>query len=63
MEYSVVTHIVYITRWIVLAVPGTVLLKLTRKALPGEDNTTAAMIISQGILGALVFFIDRWIFS
>lgn len=68
MQYRVedfLTHLVYIARWVVLAIPGTGFLKIVRRLLPakdGKDNIVLAMLISQGVLGALVFFIDRWIF-
>lgn len=57
--YSFTTHLIYITRWIVLAIPGAMLLQMVRQVIP---DITFAMLISQGILGAAVFFVDRWIF-
>lgn len=59
MKYSLTTHLIYITRWIVLAIPGAMLLQMIRQVIP---DITFAMLISQGILGAVVFFVDRWIF-
>ena len=65
MKHDFITYIIYITRWVVLAIPGAMFLQATKKLLAriGEDNITIAMLISQGILGALVYFIDRWIFG
>jgi hypothetical protein len=68
------TYCLYVARWIVLAVPGAWVLQGVRKILrqvpdgnngrkgEKEENIVLAMLISQGILGALVFFIDKWIF-
>lgn len=60
------TYCLYVARWIVLAVPGAWVLQGVRRLLRKKDeqkeNIILAMLISQGILGALVFFIDKWIF-
>lgn len=61
-----ITHVIYVFRWVVLAAPGAILLQKTRKLLArttGKDNITIAMLISQGVLGLLVYFIDRLIFK
>ena len=69
MEYRIedfVTHVIYVFRWVALAIPGAILLQKTRKLLArttGKDNITIAMLISQGVLGSLVYFIDRLIFK
>lgn len=52
-------YIIYILRWIVFAIPGAWFLIQVQKIFP-EPYTS--MIISQGILGALIFFIDKQIF-
>lgn len=58
-DYSPLQHAVYVLRWIVLAVPGAWVLVQVQRRVRG---TYAAMIVSQGILGALVYWVDRWIF-
>ena len=84
MQYGVtdfITHLVYIARWVVLAVPGAWVLQWVRGMLARRsrragqeerkgqegreerDNIVVAMLISQGVLGALVFFVDRLIFK
>ncbi len=60
IEYSIVKHALYVLRWIVLAVPGAMFLLQVQKRI---KNTYWAMIVSQGVLGAIVFFLDRFIFS
>jgi len=49
----------------VLAVPGAWVLQWVRGMLArrGKDNIVVAMLISQGILGMIVFFVDRLIFK
>jgi hypothetical protein len=59
-DYSPLQHAVYVLRWIVLAVPGAWVLVQVQRRVRG---TYAAMIVSQGVLGAAVFFIDRLIFK
>lgn len=59
-DYSVVQHSIYTFRWVALAIPGAWFLIQVKKRIRG---TYAAMIVSQGILGAIVFFLDRLIFS
>ena len=68
VEYRIedfVTHVIYVFRWVALAAPGAMMLQATRKLLAriGKDNITIAMLISQGVLGSLVYFIDRLIFK
>ena len=68
MQYGVtdfITHLVYIARWVVLAVPGAWVLQAVRRILVrrGKDSLVVAMLISQGILGMIVFFVDRLIFK
>ena len=59
---DIITHVVYIGRWVVLALPGTAVLKLVQQLLP-KRSLTLAMLISQGLLGSVVFFVDRRIFG
>lgn len=61
--------ILYDLRWILLAIPGAYVLDLTisymRHRYPRmrqKERMYKAMLISQGILGLLVFWVDRWIF-
>lgn len=58
-EHDVLQHGIYILRWIILAIPGAWFLVQVQKRIKG---TYAAMIVSQGILGAIVYWVDRWIF-
>ncbi len=53
-------YILYVLRWMALAIPGAWCLVQARKVIP---NTYAAMIVSQGLLGAAVYFVDRWILT
>ncbi len=59
-DYSLLKHNLYILRWIVLAIPGAWVLIQTKKFI---KNTYLAMVISQALLGAVVFFVDKFIFS
>lgn len=60
LDYSPFQHGVYIMRWAALAVPGAWFLVQVQKRIKG---TYAAMVVSQAILGAIVFWIDRLIFN
>ena len=53
------TFILYILRWMVLAIPGAMCLMLAQRIIP---NVYMAMVMTQGVLGAVVFFVDKWIF-
>ena len=55
-----VRYLFYILRWGLLAVPGHYFLGYARVAM-GEGMPS--MIASQVALGAIVFFIDRFIFT
>ncbi len=59
-EYSAIQHSLYILRWIALAIPGAMFLLQVQKRI---KNTYWAMIVSQGILGAMVYFLDKVIFN
>ena len=54
-----IRYILYILRWVILAYPGHFMLQLALRYL----DPLAAMLISQGILGAMVFWIDKKIFK
>jgi len=52
-------YILYVLRWMVLAIPGAWFLVQVQGVI---EDVYIAMIVSQGVLGAVVYFIDRWIF-
>jgi hypothetical protein len=55
-------YLLYVLRWIVLAVPGALFFNKARELL-GVENVYVVMIISQGVMGAMVYFLDRLIFT
>jgi len=57
-----VKYLLYVLRWVILAVPGALFFTNVRKIL-GIENVYAAMVISQAMMGAMVYFLDRLIFS
>lgn len=57
-----VKYLLYVLRWVILAVPGALFFDNVRKLL-GIENVYAAMVISQAMLGAMIFFVDRVIFT
>jgi hypothetical protein len=57
-----VKYLLYVLRWVILAVPGALFFDNVRRIL-GIENVYAAMVISQAMLGAMVFFLDRVIFT
>ncbi len=57
-----IRYFLYILRWTVLAVPGALFFEKARQIL-GIENVYVAMIVSQALMGAMVFFIDKHIFS
>ena len=57
-----VKYLLYILRWIVLAVPGELFFTKAKELL-GLDNVYVVMIISQAVMGAMVYFLDRLIFT
>lgn len=57
-----VKYFLYILRWTVLAIPGALFFNKVRE-LFAIDNVYTAMIISQALMGAMVYFIDRLIFT
>lgn len=59
MQVKSLSYVLYVLRWMVLAIPGAWFLVQVQCVI---ENTYLAMVISQGLLGAVVYFIDRWIF-
>jgi hypothetical protein len=57
-----VKYFLYVLRWIVLAVPGALFFNKVRE-LFGIENVYLAMVISQALMGGMVYFLDRLIFS
>jgi hypothetical protein len=61
-EETVVKYLLYVLRWVVLAVPGALFFNKAREIL-GIENVYAVMVISQAVMGAMVYFLDRLIFT
>lgn len=59
-NYDPAIHLMYIARWGILAVPGAWFLSQVEKQIDGKYKS---MVVSQIILGAIVFFVDKWIFG
>jgi hypothetical protein len=57
-----IKYILYVLRWTVLAIPGALFFNKVRELL-GIENVYLAMIISQALMGAMVYFVDRLIFT
>ncbi len=57
-----VKYILYILRWTVLAIPGALFFNKVREIF-GIENVYLAMIISQAMMGAMVYFVDKLIFT
>lgn len=57
-----IKYILYVLRWTVLAIPGALFFEWFI-ILTSIKNIYIAMIISQCLLGCIVFFIDRLIFK
>ncbi len=57
-----IKYILYVLRWTVLAIPGALFFNKVRELLH-IDNVYLAMIISQAMMGAMVYFVDRLIFT
>lgn len=53
-------YCIYILRWIALAIPGAYFLTLVQGYI---QATYPAMMISQAILGAVVYHVDKLIFK
>jgi len=58
----VVKYALYVLRWVILAIPGALFFNKVRQIF-GINDVYAAMIISQALMGAMVYFIDRLIFT
>ncbi len=59
---SLIRYFLYVLRWVVLAVPGALFFNEVRD-LFNIENVYLVMVISQAVMGAGVFFIDRFIFT
>lgn len=67
------TYFLYLVRWGLLAIPGAWFLKKVQKRVPKIKclrplqryipEPYLSMVISQVLTGAVVYFIDRWIFQ
>jgi len=57
-----IKYILYVLRWTVLAIPGALFFNKVRELL-GIESVYLAMIISQALMGAMVYFVDRLIFT
>ncbi|OPY77083.1 MAG: hypothetical protein A4E65_02918 [Syntrophorhabdus sp. PtaU1.Bin153] len=57
-----VKYALYVLRWVVLAVPGALFFNKVREIF-GINDVYVAMIISQAIMGGMVYFLDRLIFT
>ena len=57
-----VKYLLYVLRWIVLAIPGALFFNKAKELL-GLENVYIVMIISQAVMGAMVYFLDRLIFT
>ena len=55
-------YILYILRWTVLAIPGALFFNKVKEIF-GIENVYLAMIISQAMMGAMVYFLDKLIFT
>jgi hypothetical protein len=57
-----VKYLLYILRWVVLAVPGALFFNKVRQ-LFGIESVYVAMVVSQAVMGAMVYFVDKLIFT
>ncbi len=57
-----IKYLLYVLRWVVLAIPGAMFFNKVRELLNVED-VYVAMVISQALMGAMVYFLDRLIFT
>jgi hypothetical protein len=60
IKHFLISYGLYDLRWILCAVPGAILLAYIQKKI---KNQFWSMIISQAILGLVVFWIDLFIFG
>jgi hypothetical protein len=61
-EEIMTKYLLYVLRWTVLAVPGALFFNKAKELL-GLENVYIVMIISQAVMGAMVYFLDRMIFT
>jgi hypothetical protein len=59
LKQSFKQYCIYVGRWILCAFPGYIVLNLFNQFM----NQFCAMILSQMVLGMIIFFIDRKIFG
>lgn len=52
-------YLLYVLRWMIFAIPGALLMDLTLKLGLGLYLT---MILTQGVLGSIIYHIDKRIF-
>ena len=57
-----VKYLLYVLRWTVLAVPGALFFNKVRQIF-GIEDVYLAMVVSQAMMGAMVYFVDRLIFT
>jgi len=57
-----VKYFLYVIRWVALAVPGALFFNKVREFF-GIESVYLAMVISQALMGGMVYFLDRLIFS
>jgi hypothetical protein len=55
-------YLLYILRWVVLAIPGALFFNKVKQIF-GIEDVYVAMMMSQAMMGAMVYFIDRLIFA
>lgn len=55
-------YLLYVLRWVVLAIPGALFFNKVKQIF-GIDDVYLAMMVSQAMMGAMVYFIDRLIFT
>jgi hypothetical protein len=61
-EGAMFKYLLYVLRWVVLAIPGALFFNRVKQVF-GIEDVYLAMMISQAIMGAMVYFIDRLIFA
>jgi hypothetical protein len=55
-------YLLYVLRWVVLAIPGALFFNKVKQTF-GIQDVYVAMMISQAMMGAMVYFVDRLIFT
>jgi hypothetical protein len=61
-EKVMLRYLLYILRWVVLAIPGALLFNKVKQIF-GIEDVYVAMMMSQAMMGAMVYFIDTLIFA